>query len=80
MTRVEGIPLEASYDERANAVYIRFKRGQPVRTEIVDLYLKNASIHIDFHGDSQEILGIEILGARNVLPPECLRENDPTTE
>lgn len=70
------VSVAASYDERANAVYLRFKRAYPVRTEVVDIYLENASIHVDFHGDSQEVLGIEIIGARNVIPAECLHTDD----
>ena len=67
--------LAFRYDKEADAAYIQLHPiapGEVARTEVADLELVSAAINLDFDSEGR-LVGIEILGARRILPPELLQ-------
>jgi len=72
--------LQFHYDKEADAAYIRLRAsGVPAvaRTEVVDLQLESGAINLDFDEEGR-LVGVEILGARRLLPAELLTVTDST--
>lgn len=69
--------MRITCDSVANAAYIyvvdEIGPSEAVRSDVSDIELKNAAIICDFDSDDR-LLGMEILGARNVLRPETLNQ------
>lgn len=61
--------MRLTYDPRANAVSIRFVDGRPWSHSTVDEF----GLILDFDAD-QRLIGIEMLIARQKLPPALLEE------
>jgi uncharacterized protein YuzE len=66
-----------TYDAVADAVYIYLQddilAGDAVRTYPCDPIEVDGMINLDFDRDGR-LIGIEVLGAKNKLPPELLRQ------
>lgn len=62
--------MRMTYDESADAAYIYLvdviSRGEVAQTRFCDVYFEHGSVQLDL--DTQgRLIGIEILGAKNVL-------------
>ncbi|QOR47903.1 DUF2283 domain-containing protein [Trueperella pecoris] len=72
--------MRLTYDSEADAAYIELPTtigvGKSVRNIILDDLPLKGSLIIDVDKDGH-LLGIEILGAASVLPPEVLHDADP---
>jgi len=69
--------VHLAYDSEANAAYIYMKdqiaAGEIVRSEVCDVAIEETAVILQF--DAKDCLvGIEILGARKLLPKELLAE------
>jgi len=68
-------PLPISYDEDADAAYIRFSPGDVFNVDSTyscDPVEVNGMINLDFDSDGR-LVGIEVLDARSKLPEAILR-------
>jgi uncharacterized protein YuzE len=71
-----------TYDAEANAAFIYLKReigpGEVARTHMCDVQVDQGAIILSFD-PAGVLIGIEILGAAKLLPPEVLNEaeHDP---
>lgn len=68
--------LEFTYEFAADAVYVRLRAataGAVARTEVADVEIENGAVNLDFNAEGQ-LIGIEIVGASRVRPPDLLRE------
>lgn len=67
--------MRLTYDVAADAAYIylidEIGPGEVAKTAICDVRLDRASVNLDFDS-SQRLVGVEILGASRVLPPQVL--------
>jgi uncharacterized protein YuzE len=65
-----------TYDSKANAAYIylidKIHRGEVARSFFADIAMDNAAITVNFDAEGQ-VLGIEVLGASQVLRAETIR-------
>ncbi len=70
--------IKFSYDQVANAGYLRFAdssaHGGLARTVVTDVALEAAAINLDFANDGI-LLGIEFLGVSRLLPEELLDQD-----
>jgi uncharacterized protein YuzE len=69
--------LAFRYDKEADAAYIQLDpiaAGGVARTEVANVELDSAAINLDFDEDGR-LVGIEILGARRILPAELLESH-----
>ncbi len=60
--------MEISYDEEADALYIKFGKGSFSKNKKVD---DNTILDLD---DEGKIIGVEILDASKMLPKNSLKE------
>lgn len=63
--------LHITHDSKAKAMYInvadRMKAGvRNIRTQIVSDERSKRRVHLDFDADTGELIGVEILGVKNV--------------
>lgn len=67
--------MRLTYDADANAAFVYLReqraRGDVKWSHMCDVDIPETAIVLEF-GDDDRLLGIEILGARKVLPPEVL--------
>jgi uncharacterized protein YuzE len=67
--------IELSYDAEADAAYVYLQEQgdarKVARTRFCNIELKNAAINVDFDGQGH-VVGIELLGATQLLPPPLL--------
>lgn len=67
--------IELSYDAEADAAYVYLEeqgdQRHVARTRFCNIELKNAAINVDFD-DQGHVVGIELLGAAQLLPPPLL--------
>lgn len=74
--------LRLAYDADANAAYIYVKDalapGEVIRSEVCDVDIKETAIVLQFDAEDR-LVGIEILGARKLLPREVLGDDTPRT-
>jgi uncharacterized protein YuzE len=65
-----------SFDPEADAAYVGLResrdRGDVARTRFCNIEMNDAAINIDFDDDGR-LVGFEILGARQLLPPNLLQ-------
>jgi uncharacterized protein YuzE len=68
------IPLVCTYDSDADAVYIYLEHPIPpgAATKGATLDTERGMFNLDLNADDQ-VLGLEIIGAREHLPPALLR-------
>jgi uncharacterized protein YuzE len=70
------VPLRATYDPQANAVYIYFKSeiaaGEAAVTAPVDPVKVRGMVNVELD-DGGRLLGLEVLDATSKLPEELLR-------
>jgi uncharacterized protein YuzE len=73
------IPVELIHDSDADAAKINFvaavRKGGVEKSHVCDIELANCSVVLDFD-DKNHLVGIEILGASQLLPEHVLREAD----
>ena len=70
-----GTPMRLTYDANADAAYIylvEIAAGEVARTVPVDALASEAMINLDLDL-SGRLLGIEVMDASKLLPPELLR-------
>lgn len=69
--------MRVTFDPEANAAYIYLKdqipSGGVARSEFCDIELSGGPVFLQFDSDGR-LIGIEILGAKELLPPETLDE------
>jgi uncharacterized protein YuzE len=74
--RMNSGSLHFTHDSRADAayVYLRYpvERGDTVRTELVEIECPERASLVFSFDEYDRLLGIEVLGASRVLPPELL--------
>jgi uncharacterized protein YuzE len=67
--------VRMTHDSEANAAYIylvdEIHRGEVARSCFADIAMDNASITVDFDAEGR-VLGIEVLGASQVLRAETI--------
>lgn len=71
--------LDFTYDAEADAAYVYVMPKDASRvvatTRFCNIELDAASIMVDFNADGK-IVGFEILGANQLIPPEALGESE----
>lgn len=70
----DGTMLRITYDRRADAAYIYLTEiapGAVTSGSTLNRHMEMASVNCDFNSADQ-LVGIEVLGASRVLPPEAL--------
>lgn len=76
----QNVNIKATYDKNANAAYIYLKEkiypGEVKKTGLFDSY-KDEMINLDFD-KNDNLIGIEIIDAKTVLPKNFL-DSDQTT-
>jgi uncharacterized protein YuzE len=74
--------VRMTHDSKANAAYIylveKIHRGEVARSCFADIAMDNAAITVDFDAEGR-VLGIEVLGARQVLRAETIRAAEDIT-
>lgn len=74
--------MRITHDSDANAAYIylveEIGRGEVARTCVADIAMDNGAITIDFDAEGR-VLGIEVLGANQVLRAETIRAAEDIT-
>lgn len=73
--------MRITFDPEANAAYIYLKepiaQGEVARTEFCDVELRGGPVFLSFDAEGH-LIGIEILGARDLLPAQTIADAERT--